>query len=64
MASPPKILNLIKEMYKGFRCKVLYEGKLTENFIINTGVRQGCIPSPIIFLLVLEEDSGLEFSVT
>jgi hypothetical protein len=41
-------------MYEGFRCKVLHEGKLTENFIINTGVRQGCILSPIIFLLVLD----------
>jgi hypothetical protein len=41
-------------MYEGFRCKVLHEGKLTENFIINTGVRQGCIRSPIIFLLVLD----------
>jgi hypothetical protein len=51
---PPKILNLIKEMYEGFRCKVLHEGKLTENFIISTGVRQGCILSPIIFLLVLD----------
>jgi hypothetical protein len=51
---PPKILNLIKEMYEGFRCKVLHEGKLTENFIINTGVWQGCILSPVIFLLVLD----------
>jgi hypothetical protein len=51
---PQKILNLIKEMYEGFRCKVLHEGILTENFIINTGVRQGCILSPIISLLVLD----------
>lgn len=33
---------------------MLHEGKLTENFIINTGVRQGCILSPIIFLLVVD----------
>jgi hypothetical protein len=51
---PPKILNLIKERYEGFICKVLHEGKFTEIFTINTSVRQGCTPSPIIFLLVLE----------
>jgi hypothetical protein len=33
---------------------VFHEGKLIENFIINTGVRHGCILSPIIFLLVLD----------
>jgi hypothetical protein len=51
---PSKSLNLLKEMYEGFRCKVLHEGKFTENCIINTGVRQGCILSPIMFLLVPE----------
>jgi hypothetical protein len=51
---PPTILNLIKEMYKGFRCKVPREGKFTESFIINTGERQGCFLSPILFLLVID----------
>jgi hypothetical protein len=52
---PQKILNLIKEMYELFRFKLLHEEKLTENFIINTCVRQGCILSPIIFLLVRDK---------
>jgi hypothetical protein len=51
---PSNILNLIKDMYKEFRCKVLQEGKLNENFITNTGERQDCILSPVIFLLVLD----------
>jgi hypothetical protein len=33
---------------------VLHERKLTENSIINPGVRQCCILSPIIFLSVLD----------
>jgi hypothetical protein len=49
----PKILNLVKEMYEGFRCKVFHEGKLTETFVINTGVRRGCFLFPNAFLLVL-----------
>jgi hypothetical protein len=53
--TPQKFLNLVKEMYGGFRCKVLHEGKFTGNLIINTDARQGSILSPIIFLFVLDE---------
>jgi hypothetical protein len=40
-------------MYDDFKCKILYEGKITDYIEITNGVRQGCILSPIIFLLVL-----------
>jgi hypothetical protein len=42
-------------MYKGFKCQVLHDGKLTEYTTVTTGVRQGCILSPTIFLLVLDD---------
>jgi hypothetical protein len=32
----------------------VHEGKLSEPFRIRTGVRQGCLLSPIIFLMVLD----------
>jgi hypothetical protein len=51
---PKKILKLIKSMYDGFSCKILHEGKLTEHINVTNGVRQGCILSPTIFLLVLD----------
>jgi hypothetical protein len=40
-------------MYDDFKCKILHEGKHTDYIEITNGVRQGCILSPIIFLLVL-----------
>jgi hypothetical protein len=51
---PSKILSLIRDMCKGFRCEVLREGKLTEYIKVTTEVLQGCILSPIILLLVLD----------
>jgi hypothetical protein len=52
---PPKIVNLIRETYNGYECQVVHEGKLTEPFGVTCGVRQGCILSPIIFLLVIDD---------
>jgi hypothetical protein len=41
-------------MYEGYGCQILHEGKLTEPIQVNSGVRQGCILSPALFLLVLD----------
>lgn len=51
---PGKIISIIKDMYDGYECHVLHQGKLTEAIPVNAGVRQGCILSPILFLLVLD----------
>ena len=52
---PRKIINIIKETYNKYRCRVIHDGKVTEPFSINSGVRQGCILSPTIFLLVMDD---------
>jgi hypothetical protein len=52
---PEKILNLIKEMYRDYECKVTHEGKVTETFQVCSGVRQGCVFSPTLFVLVLDD---------
>jgi hypothetical protein len=49
-----KFLSLIQCMYDDFKCKILHEGELTDYIKITNGVRQGCILSPIIFLLILD----------
>ena len=51
---PPKIVTLIQKMYDGTSCKVLHEGRLTDSFEIKTGVRQGCLLSPFLFILAVE----------
>ena len=51
---PQKIVSLIDEMYKNTTCRVLHEGQLTESFEISTGVRQGCLMSPFLFILAID----------
>jgi hypothetical protein len=49
-----EFLSLIRCMCYHFKCKILHEGKLTDYIEITHGVRQDCILSPIIFLLILD----------
>nr|KAG5690574.1 hypothetical protein BaRGS_009236 [Batillaria attramentaria] len=51
---PPKFVNIIRQLYEDATCKVIHDGKLTEPFTVRTGVRQGCILSPTIFLMVVD----------
>jgi hypothetical protein len=40
-------------MYKGFQCKVICGKQLTEPFKVQTGVKQGRVISPGLFILAL-----------
>jgi len=51
---PSKFINIIKEGYEGFSCKVLHEGQLSDLIKTTSGVRQGCFLSPLLFLLVMD----------
>jgi hypothetical protein len=51
---PRKIIKIIQILYDGFKCKISHEGKLSECIEIRNGVRQGCILSPTLFLLILD----------
>ncbi|VDP34015.1 unnamed protein product, partial [Schistosoma margrebowiei] len=51
---PEKIVNIIRNSYDGLQCKVVHGGQLTDAFQIRTGVRQGCLLSPFLFLLVVD----------
>uniref|UniRef100_A0A673L9U4 G protein-coupled receptor kinase n=1 Tax=Sinocyclocheilus rhinocerous TaxID=307959 RepID=A0A673L9U4_9TELE len=48
---PDKIVTIIRNSYEGLNCKVVHGGQLTEAFQVRTGVRQGCLLSPFLFLL-------------
>ena len=50
---PAKFVTLILQMYESSTCEVIHNGKLSETFKVKTGVRQGCILSPIIFIMVI-----------
>ena len=51
---PRKIIQIIKTLYDGFKCKISHEGKLSDFIEVRNGVRQGCILSPTLFLLILD----------
>ena len=40
-------------MYENSTCQVIHNEKLSETFEVKTGVRQGCILSPLIFIMVI-----------
>ena len=43
----------IRATYEGAKCRVLHKNKLSELFEVRSGVRQGCILSAVLFLIVL-----------
>ncbi len=51
---PSKMVNLIKSSYEGMTCRVIHAGQLTTSFRVNTGVRQGCLLSPFLFLIAID----------
>ncbi|VDP18325.1 unnamed protein product [Schistosoma margrebowiei] len=51
---PEKIVNIIRNSYDGLQCKVVHGGQLTDAFQVRTGVRQGCLLSPFLFVLVVD----------
>jgi hypothetical protein len=51
---PRKINQIIKILYDGFKCRISHEGKLSEFIEVRNGVRQRCILSPTLFLLILD----------
>ncbi|KAL9968248.1 hypothetical protein ACROYT_G026600 [Oculina patagonica] len=51
---PHKIIRMIQALYRDFTCSVLHEGNLTPWFAVETGVKQGCMMSPLLFLITLD----------
>ena len=49
-----KIIDLIKNLYENSTCTALVNGERTDPFLVNTGVRQGCILSPILFCIAID----------
>jgi hypothetical protein len=50
-----KFIKLIQEGYNQFSCRVLHNGQLNTPFETKSGVRQGCLLSPLLFLVVLDK---------
>nr|VZI39074.1 unnamed protein product [Spirometra erinaceieuropaei] len=67
---PAKIIAMIKAYYRSTTARVLVRNNLSQPFGIRSGVRQGCILSPILFNYAIEwilgralrESDGFEFA--
>ena len=46
---PQQLINIIKELYTGTWCCVRTAEGMSEDFEVKTGVRQGCVLSPLLF---------------
>lgn len=51
---PEKLITLIQNTYKDMACRVIHGGQLSDSFTVKTGVRQGCLLSPFLFLLAID----------
>jgi len=51
---PDTIVTIIQNLYKGSRSCVKLNGVCSDWFEVVTGVRQGCILSPLLFAIVIE----------
>ena len=51
---PEKFINLIKAFYDNCEAAVRHNGKLSEWFEILSGLKQGCVLSGFLFLLVID----------
>ena len=51
---PDKIVRVIRALYENFECRVAHNNKLSDTFQVKSGVRQGCILSPILFSLAID----------
>ena len=51
---PQKIISLIRCTYQEMSCRIAHAGQLSDSFEVKTGVRQGCLLSPFLFLLVID----------
>ena len=51
---PEKIISIIKMIYNEFQAKVICGTNLSDSFYLKTGVRQGCLLSPLLFTMCID----------
>ena len=49
------ILNSVKKIYNKSYCKIVVNNTLSENVMINSGLKQGCALSMLLYILCIEE---------
>ena len=52
---PQQLVEIIGDLHTGTHCQVRTAGGTSEEFEVNTGVRQGCVLSPLLFNCVMDK---------
>lgn len=51
---PTKLLHIVKAIYRNSWAQIRINNKLSKHLKINSGVKQGCPLSPLLFIIVIE----------
>ena len=51
---PQKLMNIILALYENFEFRVIHNYQVTEPFIVNNGVKQGCNLSLVLFSMAVD----------
>jgi endonuclease/exonuclease/phosphatase family metal-dependent hydrolase len=51
---PSKVINIIRDLYEGLECCIKLDNGNSDWFSIRTGVRQGCVLSPMLFGIAVD----------
>ena len=51
---PDKLISIVKMLYVDFHAKVLSGSSLSEELKLHTGVKQGCLLSPLLFTFCID----------
>ena len=52
---PQGLADLVQELYAGTWCEVRADGSVSPSFEVKSGVRQGCVLSPLLFNCVMDK---------
>ncbi|CAG9137025.1 unnamed protein product [Plutella xylostella] len=52
---PACIIQVIRSLYEGSTCRVVHEKELGAPIRISAGVKQGCLLSPLLFVILLDD---------
>ena len=52
---PQVLVDLIQELYSGTWCQVRADGNVSPSFEVKSGVRQGCVLSPLLFNCFMDQ---------
>ena len=48
---PPDFVSIIRSFHEGMRAAVIENGKMSSDFDVTCGTKQGCVLAPLLFII-------------